>query len=159
MEGSVPCYKLGSQELSSNSESGTIPYSSGDISMNDLKMCLNEISVEDVESPASGLLAESNSKCGLVMEYDCKVSDEPSASLLESTSSVEGLLPGEKGRDGHKTSEANACDKSVDQCYPPPNSSAVSFYCNLSAILISFCNSSNISCEIGSLFYQLNIIC
>ncbi|KAG6386346.1 hypothetical protein SASPL_155244 [Salvia splendens] len=80
MEGSVPSDTLASKQLRSNTESFTTPniqtqYGSGDLSMNDLKVCLNEfVSVED--------LAGSNSKC------DSKDSDESGDNLPDSTSSA-----------------------------------------------------------------------
>ncbi|XP_047970681.1 uncharacterized protein LOC125213926 [Salvia hispanica] len=80
MEGSVPSDMLAFQQLRSNTESVTTPdiqtqYGSGDLSMNDLKVCLDEfVSVED--------LAGSNSKC------DSKDSDEFSDNLPDSTSSA-----------------------------------------------------------------------
>lgn len=80
MEGSVSSDTLASQQFRSNTESVTTPdiqtqYGSGDLSMNDLKVCLNEfVSVED--------LAGSNSKC------DSKDSDESGDNLPDSTSSA-----------------------------------------------------------------------
>lgn len=148
---SVPSDTRASQEFGSNIESVTTPnirthYSSGDFSMNDLKMCLNEfINAED-----SGISSVNNSKCDLVMEDECKDSDKSSDSLPDSTSSVEGLLFGEKEPEGDITSEANGCDKSVDQSDSPPKSSAVSYHYVLFEILISSCSFSNIYCEIGS---------
>ncbi|XP_057801461.1 uncharacterized protein LOC131016756 [Salvia miltiorrhiza] len=94
MEGSVPSDTLASQESSSNSEPVTTPsiqiqYGSGDLSMNDLKMCLNEfISVEDVGISTSGLSAGSNIKCDFVVEDDCNYSNKSGDNLPESTSSA-----------------------------------------------------------------------
>ncbi|XP_041999372.1 uncharacterized protein LOC121748882 [Salvia splendens] len=79
MEGSVPSDTLASQQLRSNTESVTTPhiqtqYGSGDLSMNDLKVCFNEfVSVED--------LAGGNSKC------DSNDSDKSSDNLPDATSS------------------------------------------------------------------------
>ncbi|KAG6401510.1 hypothetical protein SASPL_138368 [Salvia splendens] len=94
MEGSVPSDTLAYQDLRSSSESVTTPniqtqYSSGDLSMNDLKMCLNEfVSVEEVGVSSGGLLDGNNSKCDLVMEDDCKDSAESGDNLPDSTSSA-----------------------------------------------------------------------
>lgn len=127
MEVSVPSDTPAFPKLSSNIESVATPnirthYSSGNFSMNDLKMCLNEfINAENI-----GISAVTNSKCDVVMEGDCKDSEKSSDSLTDSKSSVEGMFGGKELEDD-RTSEVNGCDKSVDQCYSPSKSSAVSF--------------------------------
>ncbi|KAL1564170.1 hypothetical protein AAHA92_06548 [Salvia divinorum] len=69
MEGYVPSDTLASQELRSSIESVTSPsiltqYGSGELSMNGLKMCLNEfVSVEEAGIQSGGLLDGNNSKC------------------------------------------------------------------------------------------------
>lgn len=94
MEGSVPSDKPASQELRSRSESLTTPsiqtlYSSGDLSMNDLKMCLNEfVSDEEVGISSGGLLNGNDSNCDLVMEDHCKDSAESCDNPPDSTSSA-----------------------------------------------------------------------
>ncbi|KAH6798758.1 hypothetical protein C2S51_035242 [Perilla frutescens var. frutescens] len=126
MEVSFPSDTPAPQDFSSNSESVTthnIPTdnSSGAFSMNDMKMCLNEfLSIEDIGKTNSDYSA----KCDVVIEDECKDSGKSSYNLPESTSTVEGMLIGEKGREEDRTSEANGCEKSVDKCYSPPESLA-----------------------------------
>lgn len=132
MEVSVPCHKPASQGFSSSSGSVMTPsipthYSSGYLSMNDLKMCLNEfLSVEDIGISTSCSPVANSNRCD-VMEDECKDLDESIDNLPESTSSVEEQLFGGKGQEDYKTSEVNDCDKSVDGSYSPPKSSSVSF--------------------------------
>ncbi|KAI3447666.1 hypothetical protein Pfo_004331 [Paulownia fortunei] len=141
MEVCVPCDTPACQDISSNSGSSTDPsnstnYGSGDLSMNDLKICLTEfVSVEDIEISTSGfnLSLGNNNNCNVVREDECKDSDKRNSSnstsekcfgnhvaflaLGERKSSVDGLLDGEKGLEDYKTSQVNETAKSVDQCY------------------------------------------
>lgn len=144
MEVSVPSDKPAFQKFSSNIESVATPNirthcSSGDFSMNDLKMCLNEfVNAEDI-----GISAVTNSKCDVEMDVECKDTEKSSDSLTDSKSSVEGMF-GEKELEDDRASEVNGCDKSVGQCYSPSKSSAVSYHCVIFKMLISFSSFSNI---------------
>lgn len=151
MEVVVPSNSPACQDIRSNSESSTAPsnstnHSSGDLSMNDLKICLTEfLSIEDIEISTSGfnLSPGNNNKCNVVREDECKNSDKKKSSnsaskkctsncvaftaLGEPKSSIDGLLGGEKGQEDYKTSEVNGCAESVDQCYSQSISLPVSF--------------------------------